>query len=46
MTLRQAQSLLFHSLRRAPRAFLLSVFGIAVGISVLGFFLALSLGMQ
>ena len=46
MTFRQAQSLLFHSLRRAPRAFLLSVFGIAVGISVLGFFLALSLGMQ
>ena len=46
MTLRQASSLLLHSLRRAPRSFALSVFGIAVGISVLGFFLALSLGMQ
>jgi len=46
MTIRQALSLLLRSLQRAPRAFALSVFGIAVGISVLGFFLALSLGMQ
>ena len=46
MTSRQAGSLLVRSLWRAPRAFALSVFGIAVGISVLGFFLALSLGMQ
>lgn len=46
MTSRQAASLLLRSLWRAPRAFALSVFGIAVGISVLGFFLALSLGMQ
>ena len=46
MTGRQATALLLRSLRRAPRSFALSVFGIAVGISVLGFFLALSLGMQ
>ena len=46
MTIRQAGSLLVRSLWRAPRAFALSVFGIGVGISVLGFFLALSLGMQ
>lgn len=46
MTGRQAAALLFRSLQRAPRSFALSVFGIAVGISVLGFFLALSLGMQ
>ena len=31
---------------RAPRPFLLSVFGITVGIAALSFFLALSLGMQ
>ena len=46
MTGRQATALLLRSLQRAPRSFALSVFGIAVGISVLGFFLALSLGMQ
>ena len=46
MTARQTGHLILQSVIRAPRAFALSVFGIAVGISVLAFFLALSQGMQ
>ena len=46
MTPRQSVHLVVQSVARAPRAFALSVFGIAVGISVLAFFLALSQGMQ
>lgn len=46
MNARQTSRLILHSIARAPRTFALSVFGIAVGISVLTFFLALSLGMQ
>lgn len=46
MTFSQVRGLLVRSVLRAPRAFLLSVFGIAVGVSVLAFFLALSLGMK
>lgn len=46
MRARQTLHLITQSVTRAPRAFALSVFGIAVGISVLAFFLALSLGMQ
>ena len=44
MNARQTSRLILHSIARAPRTFALSVFGIAVGISVLTFFLALSLG--
>jgi hypothetical protein len=43
---RQTLHLIGQSVTRAPRTFALSVFGIAVGISVLAFFLALSQGMQ
>lgn len=46
MRLGKAGQLVLTNIRRAPRTFALSVFGIAVGISVLTFFLALSLGMQ
>jgi hypothetical protein len=46
MNARQSLHLIGQSVARAPRSFALSVFGIAVGISVLTFFLALSLGMQ
>lgn len=46
MRSRQAARLVVVNIRRAPRTFALSVFGIAVGISVLTFFVSLSLGMQ
>src|SRR5262245_54762809 len=46
MTPRQTAHLIAQSIRRAPRTFALSVFGISVGIAALSFFLALSLGMQ
>jgi putative ABC transport system permease protein len=46
VTPRQTAQLVLTSIRRAPRTFALSVFGISVGISVLTFFLSLSLGMQ
>ena len=46
MNARQTVHLIGQSVARAPRTFALSVFGIAIGISVLAFFLALSQGMQ
>lgn len=46
MRARQAAHLVLVNIRRAPRTFALSVFGIAIGISVLTFFVSLSLGMQ
>lgn len=46
MKIRQAARLIAQSIARAPRTFALSVFGIAVGISALSFFVSLSLGMR
>lgn len=46
MNLRQALSLTLRSVRRGRRTFLLSVFGITVGVASLAFFLALSAGVQ
>jgi hypothetical protein len=46
MRAQKCAELIAQSVSRAPRTFALSVFGIAVGISVLAFFLALSQGMQ
>ncbi len=46
MNARQTLHLIGQSVARAPRTFALSVFGIAIGIAVLAFFLALSQGMQ
>lgn len=46
MRLYQTGLLCIQNIRRGRRTFLLSVFGIAVGISVLAFFLSLSLGVK
>ncbi len=46
MKVRKLTSFVLQNVARAPRPFLLSVFGITVGIAALSFFLALSLGMQ